>query len=81
MNTVKKYLGVLWMILGPLAIYMLIKIGVDEVKVKQSVDAIIQWSVFIIIFIPIFSGLFLFGYFALKGEYDHLPENSTEVED
>jgi ACR3 family arsenite transporter len=30
--------------------------------------------------IPIAIGLMIFGYFALRGEYDHLPENSAEVE-
>lgn len=81
MNIIKRYLGVLWMILGPLAIYLLIKIGLKEMQIKQTVDTIIQWTVFIIIFIPIFSGLFIFGYFAIKGEYDHLPESSKEIED
>ncbi|MFZ9660348.1 MAG: DUF6814 family protein [Chitinophagaceae bacterium] len=81
MNTIKRYLGIVWMILGPSAIYILLKMGLHEMQVKPTVDTIIQWSVFIIIFIPIFTGLFIFGYFAIKGEYDHLPESSAEIED
>ena len=41
-------------------------------------DTRIQWGVFVIIFLPIVFGLFLFGWFAWKGEYDHLPESSAE---
>jgi hypothetical protein len=42
-------------------------------------DTRIQWTVFILVFIPIAFGLLLFGWFAWKGEYDRLPESSAEV--
>jgi hypothetical protein len=44
-------------------------------------DTRIQWGVFIIIFIPIAIGLMIFGWYAWKGYYDHLPETSTELEE
>jgi hypothetical protein len=34
-----------------------------------------------VVFIPIAIGMVLFGYYALKGEYDHLPESSDEITD
>jgi hypothetical protein len=35
MNTVKKYAGILWIILGPLAIYYLIKTAAEEIAKHQ----------------------------------------------
>ena len=81
MNTLKRYAGIIWMLTGPLAVYYLIKTAFVEIAKKPVIDTQIQWAVFIIVFIPIAIGLMLFGYYALKGEYDDLPENSAEAED
>jgi hypothetical protein len=74
MNTLKKALGLVWMALGPVVLFYLIKTGASEIAKaeiaqKSVLDAKIQWSVFIIVFIPIAVGLVLFGYYALRGEY------------
>ena len=79
MNTIKKWLGIVWILLGPVAIYYLIKTAAAEIAKDGSTNTIIQWSVFVIIFIPIAIGMVIFGYYAFKGEYDHLPENSNEI--
>ncbi|WP_207511536.1 DUF6814 family protein [Longitalea luteola] len=79
MNQLKRWLGIVWIILGPVTIYYLIKTAAEEIAKKPVLDTKIQWAVFIIIFIPIAIGLVIFGYYALKGEYDHLPENSKEI--
>ena len=79
MNQIKKWLGIVWIVLGPIAIYYLIKTASGEITKDHSTNTIIQWSVFVIIFLPIAIGMVIFGYYALKGEYDHLPENSTEI--
>ena len=81
MNTIKRFAGILWMILGPLAIFYLIKTAMEEIAKKPVIDTKIQWLVFVVIFIPIAIGIMIFGWFALKGEYDHLPESSAEVEE
>lgn len=81
MNLVKRYAGVFWMIMGPVAIFYLIKTAAEEIAKKPVIDTKIQWIVFVAIFIPIAIGLMVFGWYALKGEYDHLPESSAEVED
>jgi hypothetical protein len=44
-------------------------------------DTKIQWGVFVIVFIPIAIGIMIFGYYAIRGEYDHLPESSSEITD
>ena len=81
MNTLKRYAGVLLIILGPLAIYYLVNTALSEIAKKPVIDTKIQWAVFVIIFIPIAIGLMIFGWYALKGEYRHLPESSKEFED
>ncbi len=48
---------------------------------KPVIDTKIQWGVFVVVFIPIAVGLMIFGYYAIKGEYDHLPESSAELEE
>ena len=81
MNNIKKIAGIIWILLGPLAIYYLVKTAASEISKKPVMDTKIQWGVFVIIFIPIAIGIVLFGYYALKGEYKHLPEGSAEIED
>jgi hypothetical protein len=81
MNKIKRYAGVLWILLGPLAIYYLVTTAMFEIQKKPVIDTKIQWIVFVVIFIPIAIGMMIFGWLALKGEYDHLPESSAEVED
>ena len=81
MNNIKKFAGIIWILLGPIAIYYLVKTAASEIAKKPVIDTKIQWSVFVIIFIPIAIGMMIFGWYALKGEYDHLPESSAEIED
>ena len=81
MNSIKRYAGLLWMIMGPVAIFYLIKTAAEEITKKPVIDTKIQWIVFVAIFIPIAIGLMVFGWYAFKGEYDRLPESSVELED
>ncbi len=81
MDELKKYAGIVWILLGPVAIYYLIRTASEEIAKKPVLDTKIQWVVFVVIFIPIAIGIMIFGYYALKGEYKHLPESSAEVED
>ena len=67
------------MLLGPVAVYYLIKTAAVEIAKKPVIDTKIQWAVFIIVFVPIAIGMVIFGYFAFKGEYDHLPQSSEEL--
>jgi len=79
MNSIKRYAGLLWMIMGPVAIFYLIKTAAEEIAKKPVIDTKIQWLVFVAIFIPIAIGLMIFGWYAFKGEYDRLPESSEEL--
>jgi ABC-type transport system involved in cytochrome c biogenesis permease component len=82
MNIIKRILGVVWMLLSPSLIYFLAtqaisKIGAATEATKANVT--LQWAIILIIFTPICIGFFIFGYYAVKGEYDHLPESSADL--
>jgi hypothetical protein len=70
MNKLRRILGVLWMLMSPVAIFYLIKTASGEIAKRPVIETIIQWGVFVGVFIPIAIGLVIFGYYALKGEYD-----------
>jgi purine-cytosine permease-like protein len=82
MNKLKRYAGVVWIIAGPLIFILLIMAAwynIDSAGTKD-INKPIPWIIIIGIFSPIVIGLVIFGWYALKGEYDHLPEDSTELE-
>lgn len=79
MNTIKRFAGIVWILMGPFAIFYLIKTASEEITKKPVIDTKIQWVVFVVIFIPIAIGLMIFGWYALKGEYDRLPKSSKEL--
>ena len=79
MNALKKWLGIVWILLGPVAIYYMVKTAAAEIAKKPVIDTKIQWAVFIIVFVPIAIGMIIFGYYALKNEYGHLPKSSKEL--
>jgi hypothetical protein len=69
MNAIKRILGILWIALGVVTLFYLIKTAFSEITRNPLPGTKIQWGIFIVIFIPIAAGLVLFGYYALKGEY------------
>jgi hypothetical protein len=79
MNAIKKWLGLVWMALGPIAIYYMIRTAAEEIAAKPVIDTKIQWAVFIIVFLPIAIGLVIFGWYAFKNEYSQLPESSEDI--
>jgi hypothetical protein len=83
MNSIKKILGLVWMLLAPAIIWFLAsqaiqKIGDANALTKSNVT--LQWVIILTIFTPICIGFFIFGYYAYKGEYDQLPVSSKDVE-
>jgi hypothetical protein len=81
MNSIKKYLGLVWIALAIYSYSILLKTAIERIRLVPTTDTIIPWSIFAIIFLPIALGFIMFGWMALKGAYDHLPESSEEVED
>jgi thiol:disulfide interchange protein len=83
MNTVKKILGLVWMLLAPWIIWFLAsqaiqKIGQANALTKSNVT--LQWVIILTIFTPICIGFFIFGYYSFKAEYDQLPASSQDLE-
>ena len=81
METVKKLLGIVWMLLGPGAIGLLCWRAVVEIGENPTQENWIFWGIIITIFVPIAAGLSIFGLYAWKGLYSHLPTSSEEIEE
>lgn len=81
MNTIKKIMGVLLMLLGPAVIVFLVIAAAQNIDAngKHDINKPVPWAIIIGIFTPIAVGLMIFGYYSLKGEYGHLPESSDEL--
>lgn len=71
MNTIRKALGILWLLLGPVVIYFLFAGAVHNIDPdsKKDISNPVIWIIIITIFLPIAVGLMIFGWYALKGEY------------
>jgi hypothetical protein len=76
MKFIRKALGLIWMVMGPLAVFYLIKTGMHEIAKNPLMETRVQWGVFILVSIPIALGLIIFGYYALKGEYEGMETNA-----
>lgn len=81
MNQVKRIAGIIWMALSIVAYGILLKTTMSQINAKPTTDTIVQWSIFAIIFLPIAIGLLIFGWLALKGDYDQLPVSSEEIDE
>ncbi len=81
MNHVKKIMGVLWMLIAPMVIYFLVVGAIHNINSNgvKDINKPVPWIIIIGIFTPIALGLFIFGYYAFKGEYNKLPTSSDEI--
>ena len=71
MNQIKKLMGLVWMIIAPVIIFLLISGAVNNIgHGSKDINKPIPWIIIITIFTPIAAGLMIFGYYAIKGEYD-----------
>ena len=82
MNAIKKYLGIIWIVLAPAVIYFLITSAIQHIDTKKTdqINNPVIWIIIIVIFTPIAIGLMIFGWYAIKGEYGHLPESSKDLD-
>ena len=82
MNTIKKYLGLVWMLLAPVVIYILVSGAFTYIDLngKKDINNPVIWIIIITIFTPIAIGLMIFGWYAFQNEYEHLPDSSEELE-
>lgn len=72
------------MALAPLLVAFMFWQAADKIsKASEATKSNItlQWAIILFIFIPVCIGLMIFGYYSVKGLYDHLPESSAEITD
>lgn len=71
MNSIKKYLGIVWILLGLYVGYdritdSIVKIGSDKLE-----DRVFGWVILLVLVPIVVGGLLLFGKYALEGEYSN----------
>ena len=71
MNSIKRLLGLLWMLVGIASIVILIIGAVANIDLHGTADINkpVPWVIIIAVFTPIAIGLMIFGWYAWKGEY------------
>jgi hypothetical protein len=89
MNTVKKFLGFIWLVLGPaVVIFLVMRAGTEFAAAnklpaadaaKKITELNVFWPIIIGIFTPIMAGLSLFGWYGVKDEYDHDVTSSADL--
>ena len=81
MNKIKRIAGVLWIVIGLGAgYYLIVNQAIPKFQSSLNED-IIPAIIYAFILTPIIvGGLLIFGLYAFKGEYDHLPESSKDFD-
>ena len=82
MKQLKRILGAVWLLMGPALFFILVRIALHNIgaaNIKGDINKPLPWVIIIVIFAPIAIGLMIFGWYALNGEYDHLPESSNDI--
>ena len=75
MNAIKKFSGIVWIVLSLAAIWFLFSRASHELSaVDVKPDKKIFWYSILPVYVPLMLGLTLFGWYALKGEYDQVAE-------
>ncbi|HEY0041060.1 MAG TPA: hypothetical protein VGB71_10375 [Flavisolibacter sp.] len=80
MEQLKRFLGIIWMLLGPVAIVILIWGAITNINAEGSgdINKPLPWIIIIAIFTPIAIGLTIFGWYAWKGEYKNIEQMNKE---
>ncbi len=72
MNQLKRILGIVWLLMAPVLIFILVKSAVHNISAsgKGDINKPLPWVIIITIFLPIAVGFMISGWYAFKGEYD-----------
>ena len=81
MNQFKQKLGILWILAGIGLMALLVAGAINNIDPagKRDINNPVIWIIIIAIFTPITIGLIIFGWYALTGEYDQLPQDSKQI--
>ncbi len=78
MNSVKRFLGIVWMLIGPVVFIMLVISAVNNIygdtngQVLGDISNPVPWIIILAIFLPIAIGLSIFGWYVYKGDYENI---------
>lgn len=73
MNALKRLIGIVWIVLAFAAIWFLFsRAGAELSAAVVTPDKKIFWYTILPVYTPLMLGLALFGYYALKGDYDRI---------
>jgi hypothetical protein len=71
MNTIKRKLGYIWLVLGPIAIALMVYSAFHYIgSGTGDISKPLPWFIIITIFTPVAIGLSIFGWYVVKGEYE-----------
>lgn len=77
MKQVKRFLGLLWILIAVVSVVVLLVGAYNNINVDGTADINkpLPWIIIIGIFTPIAIGMGIFGWYAFKGEYEHIAEH------
>jgi len=68
---IKRYSGIVWMVMGVASIILLVYSAANNIgRVKGDIGKPLPWAIIITVFTPIAIGLVIFGWYAFRGEYE-----------
>jgi len=72
MNKLKRLLGIVWMISGPLIFVLLISSAIQNIDSSgnRDINKPIPWIIILTVITPVTIGISIFGYYAWTGAYD-----------
>jgi hypothetical protein len=71
-DAIKKWMGVVLMVAAPLIVAFMCWQAFDKISISDEahrLNTILQWTIILIVFIPVNCGLVIFGYYAWKGYF------------
>lgn len=83
MNKLKRYLGIIWMLIGPVLFIMLLVSAINNINghAKGDISNPIPWVIILAVFLPIAAGLSIFGWYSITGNYDTAGEELIPVDE
>ena len=74
MKQIKRFLGIVWMLIGPVFLFTLLFSAFKNINASGQGDISnpVPWIIIITISIPIATGLVVFGWYSWKGEFDEI---------
>lgn len=82
MNKLKRYLGIIWMLIGPVLFIMLLVSAISNINghTKGDISNPIPWIIILAVFLPIAAGLSVFGWYAITGNYDTARDELISID-